>query len=219
LRLSEEERDHLYTVAGQAPPKRTTISSSVTPGVQRLLDRLGDIPVAVYDAAWTIITWNPSWAALMGDPSNPTGWDRNVVWRTFTAGNSRVHKNTTELSAFRCSAVADLRRALGTYPDDPGLQQLIADLLEASPRFARLWRQRIVSLEDPKPKTVVHPQVGPITVDCDVLTVAGTDVRLVVYTTAPGSGEAAKLDLVRVIGLQQLGEATPTPRRSLTRRP
>lgn len=49
--------------------------------------------------------------------------------------------------------------------------------------------------------------VGPITIDCDVLTAPGTDLRIVVYTVAPGSEDEARLDLLRVTGLQALSTA------------
>jgi hypothetical protein len=42
----------------------------------RRVDRLADLPVAVYEPSWTIITWKAAWAALMGDPSAMTGRDR-----------------------------------------------------------------------------------------------------------------------------------------------
>ena len=51
-------------------------------------------------------------------------------------------------------------------------------------------------------KTFAHPEVGPITLDCDVLTVAGSDLRLVVYTAAPGSADAEALALLGAVGLQ-----------------
>jgi hypothetical protein len=54
----------------------------------------------------------------------------------------------------------------------------------------------------------VHTPVGPIEIDCDVLTVPGGDLRIVVYTAVPGTEDAAKLDLLRVTGLQQF---TPAP--------
>jgi transcriptional regulator with XRE-family HTH domain len=60
LWLTPEERDHLYRLAGQAPPNRARITSHPTPGVQRLLDRLADTAVGVYDAAWTLVAWNPT---------------------------------------------------------------------------------------------------------------------------------------------------------------
>jgi MmyB-like transcription regulator ligand binding domain len=51
-------------------------------------------------------------------------------------------------------------------------------------------------------KTLAHPDVGRVTLDCDVLTVHGTDLRLVIYTAEPGSPDAAPLDLIGVLGLQ-----------------
>lgn len=49
-------------------------------------------------------------------------------------------------------------------------------------------------------KAVEHPHAGRITLDCDVLTVQGSDLRVVAYTAAPGSEEAQKLELIRVLG-------------------
>jgi transcriptional regulator with XRE-family HTH domain len=204
LRLSTEERDHLYTVAGQAPPKRSAMTTHVPPSVQRLVDRLADLPVAVYDPAWTIITWNLAWAALMGDPSAVSGRDRNLLWRTFTGKSTRVRKSDNEADEFETNAVADLRRAFGSYPEDARLRQLVDELLAASPRFARLWAERTVSTAGAGRKTISHPEVGPITLDCDVLTVAGCDLRLVVYTAEPASRDAEQLRLVRIVGLQKL---------------
>jgi transcriptional regulator with XRE-family HTH domain len=204
LRLTIEERDHLYTVAGQAPPRRSAMIIHVPPSVQRLVDRLADLPVAVYDPAWTIITWNAAWAGLMGDPSAVSGRDRNLIWRAFTGKPTRVRKSDAEVGEFETNAVADLRRAAGTYPDDAGLRQLVGELRQASPRFAELWAERVVSTTRSNSKTIVHPEVGPITLDCDVLTVAGSDLRLVVYTAEPSSPDAERLRLARVIGLQEL---------------
>lgn len=205
LRLTTQERDHLYAVAGQAPPRRTAMNSHVPPSVQRLADRLGDLPVAVYDPAWTIITWNAAWAGLMGDPSALAGRDRNLLWRTFTGQSSRVRKSGDEADEFETSAVADLRRTCGSYPDDAGLRQLVDDLQQASSRFARLWASRTISTGgSSSSKTIVHPVVGAITLDCDVLTVAGSDLRIVVYTADPSSPDADRLRLTQVIGLQEL---------------
>src|SRR5262249_49967785 len=104
LRLDDEERDHLYPVAGHAPPKRTKITSHLTPGVQRLVDRLSDVPVGVFDAAWNLIAWNAPWAALMGDPSARRGRERNILWRAFTAAPSRVRSHDIDRQDFEESA-------------------------------------------------------------------------------------------------------------------
>jgi DNA-binding XRE family transcriptional regulator len=204
LRLTAEERDHLYTIAGHAPPRRSAMTAHVPPSVQRLVDRLTDLPVAVYDPAWTLITWNAAWAGLMGDPSTQTGRDRNLIWRTFTGKSTRVRKAHAEADDFETNAVADLRRAVGTYPDDTKLRQLVDELRQASPRFATLWAERLVNTTSSNRKTIDHPEVGPITLDCDVLTVAASDLRLVVYTADPSSPDADRLRLAQIIGLQKI---------------
>lgn len=53
-------------------------------------------------------------------------------------------------------------------------------------------------------KTIAHPEVGLITLDCDVLTAAGSDLRIVVYTARPGTSDADSLELLRVLGTQTL---------------
>src|SRR5215218_2306199 len=43
LQLTRAERDHLYKLAGLQPPGDRVISDHISPGVQRLLTRLGDV--------------------------------------------------------------------------------------------------------------------------------------------------------------------------------
>jgi hypothetical protein len=49
-------------------------------------------------------------------------------------------------------------------------------------------------------KTLQHPEIGDILLDCDVLIVPGADLRMVTYTAAAASSDAGKLDLLRVTG-------------------
>jgi transcriptional regulator with XRE-family HTH domain len=202
LRLTEAERDHLYRLAGHTPPGPHQMPDHLTPGVQRLLDRL-DAAVSVHDPAWTILAWNPAWAALMGDPSAWSGRERNIVWRAFAGLPTRLIRGDEEARAFKRGTVADLRAVLGRYPQDPALRSLINDLNRIE-EFRGLWATAQVAENHSARKTIDHPEVGPLTLDCDVLTVAGSDLRVIAYTAAPGSVDAERFDLVRVIGLQRL---------------
>ena len=204
LRLSREEQDHLFRLAGLVPPRAGHVSAQLTPGVQRLLDQLTGVPVSVNDAAWNLIAWNALWAALTGDPSGLTGRDRNVLWRHFTGQPARVVRSPEDEARFEESSVADLRSATARYPEDASLRRLIADLRAASPRFAALWETGAVGTHRDAHKTFDHPDVGLVTVDCDVLTVEGSDLRIIAYTAPPGSEAAEKLRLLSVIGTQVL---------------
>lgn len=205
LRLSGKEREHLFRLASLVPPGPETVPQYLTPSVQRLLDRLTGTPVAVYDATWTLLTANPPYAALRGDPSGWRGRERNGVWRNFVGPrDTRVRYTPPERQAFEAGLVGDLRAASARYPADQRLQGLVADLREHSARFAELWDSGVVGRHETGNKIIDHPQVGPLTLDCDVLTVRGSDLRLMVYTAEPGTEDAGRLALVTVLGTQLL---------------
>ena len=50
----------------------------------------------------------------------------------------------------------------------------------------------------------IGPTIGPTTLDCDVLLLPDTDQRMVVYSAARDSQGGEALDLLRVVGLQEL---------------
>ena len=204
LRLADDERDHLYRVAGAAPPTDGVVSEHIAPGVQRMLDRLGDVPVGVHSAAWNLLWWNPLWAALTGDPSEQQGVERNVAWRYFMEPPGVIGFDDEHAEEFADDLVADLREATGRYPDDPGLATLVSRLRVGSADFRQRWSGAHVARHRSSTKTAGTTSVGPIRIDCDVLTAPGTDLRIVVYTVAPGSEDASKLDLLRVTGTQAL---------------
>ncbi|MDT7617369.1 MAG: hypothetical protein QOF00_4816 [Pseudonocardiales bacterium] len=204
LRLSGPERAHLFRLAGLAPPGPETVPAYITPSVQRLLDRLTGTPVAVYDASWTLLVANPPYAALMGDPSGWRGNQRNSVWRHFLGPGTRARHTPESLRAFETALVADLRAAAGRYPADQQLQRLVAELRANSDRFTELWDCGTVGHHEAARKTIDHPQVGPLTLDCDVLTVASSDLHIMIYTAEPGTEDAERLALLTVLGNQTL---------------
>jgi transcriptional regulator with XRE-family HTH domain len=206
LRLTDDERAHLFRLAGHAEPGPGRVVRHLTPGVQRILDRLADVPVTVLDAAWEIIAANPLSAALVGDFSGLPARERNLAWRHFLQRPGRVLHTPEQDAAMDAEVVADLHAALGRYPDDAPLRTLIADLRAASPRFAQLWEERPVAVRTASRKTIEHPEVGPVTVDCDILTVADSDLRIVVYTAAPGTPDASALALLGAVGLQSFAQ-------------
>lgn len=206
LRLPPEERAHLFRLAGLVPPGPETVPAYIPPSVHRLLDRLAGTPVAVYDAAWTLLLANPPYAALMGDPSRWRGPERNGVWRNFVGPGSRARYTPGERRAFEAALVADLRATSARYPADRALARLVTELCDRSERFAELWRADAVGRHEAARKTVDHPRVGPVTLDCDVLGVAGSDLRIMVYTAEPDTAEAERLALLTVLGTQELVE-------------
>jgi transcriptional regulator with XRE-family HTH domain len=201
LQLSDAEQAHLFRLAGHVDD--TARVPRMIPGsVRRIVDRLDGQAVAVYDATWTLLSWNPLWAALFGDPSELSGRERNTVWRHFAVGPpTRVRQSPEESRAFENSTVADLRATTGRYPRDPDLAALVRDLCRID-RFAALWERRLVTEHQQSRKTVVHPEVGDVDIDCDVLATQRSDLRVVVFSAVPGSEARGKLDLLGALGTQ-----------------
>jgi transcriptional regulator with XRE-family HTH domain len=208
LRLSDPERDLFYHLAGHAAPGPDFVPSRITPSVQRLLDRLSYTPVVVYDATWTVLLANAGYDALMGETSTWRGIERNAVWRNLVGPGNRTVHTAQEQADHEALLVADLRLTASRYPADRALQRLIGELAQVSERFAVLWDSDAPTpLPDPsKRKIIRHPEVGPITLDCDTLIVAVDDLRIMVYTAEPGTEDAERLALAIVLGTQTLVE-------------
>ena len=158
LRLSDDERAHLFRLGGQLEPRQGTIDRHLTPSLQRLLDRLTDVPAMVVDVAGGILAANPPATALTGDFSGASRRERNIAWRHFTGEASRIVRSPDEEAAAEEGMVAELHDALGRYPADEELISLIDDLKAASSRFAELWDQRPVARAPAKRKTSAIPR-------------------------------------------------------------
>jgi hypothetical protein len=100
------------------------------------------------------------------------------------------------------SDVASLRAAHGRAADDPEVRGLVDRLLRESDEFAALWERHEVGSRAGMAKRFVHPLVGPLTLDCDILTAENLTERLIVFTARPGSDDADRLELLAVIGSQ-----------------
>jgi hypothetical protein len=95
------------------------VSSRITASVQRLLDRLANTPVLVYDATWTLVVANAPYDALMGPTTSWRGIERNAVWRHLIAPGSRAVTTSDEQAALVARLVADLRLTASRYLTDP----------------------------------------------------------------------------------------------------
>ena len=202
LQLSAVEREHLYRMAGLVPPDDEPIPDHLPSGVHRVLDRLGDVAVAVFAADWQLIWWNAGWAALLGDPSDKPPEQRNFARDRFPVGSGEVVRDARIASwpvlvrnrdASDLAIVSDLRRATGRFPHDVRLAELIRQLTAGNATFARLWASGTVGAHIEDRKTVEHPEVGSVDVDCDVLTYGDSDLKIVILTAAPGSSDEARL--------------------------
>ncbi|MFF8248398.1 MmyB family transcriptional regulator [Streptomyces griseus] len=108
----------------------------------------------------------------------------NLIWGHFAAppapGASGIERGAAHADAFERMMVSDLRRAADRYPDDRAVTELINGLRESDRRFAELWTRYETLPIGRSNKTVVHPDLGEIVLDYDIMTIerAGLAVAL-----------------------------------------
>ncbi|MGC2652427.1 MAG: helix-turn-helix transcriptional regulator [Mycobacterium sp.] len=208
LRLTDDETDHLYRLAGHAVPDRTRRSLHVRPALMFLLDQMSDAAAFVCSDTEVLLAQNHLAKLLMGDvTTGETGLQSSMCWRWFTDPRSRDAIPQNEHDGHSRSRVADLRAAWARRRNDADMGELVDNLLEHSPEFSELWARHEVAVRRLQRKTFLT-RVGPITLDCEVL--ATTDgQQLVILTPPAGSSATENLRLLAVTGRQSVGGHYP----------
>lgn len=201
MRLTLDDRDHLFQLAGHVPPSRAQRTDHVSPALMRVLDRL-DTPAQVVSDLGETLAQNALAVALFGDQTAFTGPSRSLVYRWFTDPDERRIYPEADHRYHSHVFVAGLRARLGASSDDPSLIALIERLTAASAEFADLWEQHEVHVRTSDRKRIVHPTIGTLELDCQALVAPNEAQVLVVYTATPGSEDYDKLRLLSVIGAQ-----------------
>jgi transcriptional regulator with XRE-family HTH domain len=180
LMLRADERDYLFRLVGYQPPKVRAPSREVAPTVRHLLDTLVEHPAYVVDAKYDLLAWNRLMTLFIGDPDDAER-PNLVRWLFTQAGNEHWPER------FARRTVADLRAAYARYPGNRDIDTLVTELLATSTRFARMWAEHEVEVRGVLHKRIDHPVEGRLEFACEVLHLAATDQRLVVYCAEPGS--------------------------------
>ncbi|MFE5587590.1 helix-turn-helix transcriptional regulator [Kitasatospora sp. NPDC056531] len=200
LRLSEDERDHLFHLAGHEPPRRHDVLAHVRPGLLLILDRLHDVPAQVVSDLGDVLAQNAMAAAVFGDLAALAPDRRNLLLRWFADPASRALFPPEDHDALARAHVASLRAVHAARPGDRRAAELLARLLATGEEFAAYWERHEVAVRRSGGKRVLHPVVGELELECEVLAAGGQDQLLLVHTAPAGSECASRLELLRVVG-------------------
>ncbi len=204
LRLTLDERDHLFRLAGHTAPTRVLRSDHVSPALMRVLDRLDDTPAQVISDLGETLVQNRLAVALLGDQTSFTGMARYGTYRWFTEPDERGIYPADYHPQHSRFLVASLRASLSRGGPDARAGAMLQQLQAESPEFVDLWAQHEVGMKIVHRKTLVHPDLGPLELDCQTLFTENLAQALLVFTASPGSEAHEKLQLLAVIGRQDL---------------
>lgn len=204
LRLTGDERDYLFRVAGRTAPEILTAPTHVAPALLRVLDRLDDTPALILSNLGETLVANRMAQALLGDRSHHTGLARSEIYRWFTDPQEerRLYPHDDRPRQSR-AMVANLRAAYAAMGPKSRAGELVRALQKASPEFTELWDRHEVARRFEDHKILIHPQLGPIELDCQVLFTEDQSQTLLVLTAPPRSEGDEKLKLLAVVGSER----------------
>ncbi len=209
LRLTLDERDYVYRLAGQTPPPRHHSFGYADPGLMCVLDAVSPtVPALIADHLSDVVAQNPLNVALLGPIAGAPGRDSIFVWRWFTDPGLRSRYLADQQDSLGREYVADLRAAAGERQPDEDVRSLVADLSEASAEFRTIWARQEVAVKRSSLKVLTHPQVGRLDLQCDTVLSPPSGQRLVLFRPQPGTGTAERVDMLRVLGTQAFGEVS-----------
>ncbi|WP_369265933.1 helix-turn-helix transcriptional regulator [Streptomyces harbinensis] len=199
LHLSLDERDHLFRLAGHNPPARGAIGEHISPGLLRILDRLDDTPAEIVTELGETLRQSPLGVALTGDTTRFSGPARSIGYRWFTDPATRA-LYAPEDHPFLTRMFASGLRELATLRGPGSRAAHFAELLlERSEEFRAVWDTHEVGVRPDEVKHFVHPELGPLELNCQRLIDPGQAHSLLVYTAVPGSESHEKLQLLSVL--------------------
>lgn len=205
LHLSQDERDHLFRLAGHRPPPRGPGGDHVSPGMLRVLDRLVDTPAEVVTELGETLRQSPLGAALLGDAGARTGPSRSLGYRWFTDPAARALHPPEDHAFYSRLYASGLREVAGRRGPGSRAAGFVDLLLARSEEFREVWERQEVGLRPRETKRYLHPTVGYLELTCQVLHDPEQAHSLLVYTAVPGSESHARLELLAVLG------AAPAP--------
>ncbi|WP_405837253.1 helix-turn-helix transcriptional regulator [Streptomyces sp. NBC_01518] len=208
LRLTPDERDHLFLLAGYRTAHRGTRLEHVSPGLMRVMDGLADTTAQVMGPLGETLLQTPSAVALLGEQTRYTGNSRSATHRWFTDPAERERYDPEDHDVNSRTNVALLRAAATRDgPESPAAG--LADVLRrTSDEFARLWERHEVGLRWSETKRFVHPQVGRLDLYCQLLLEPDQGQSLLVFTATPGTESHEKLALLTVLGTDRFAADT-----------
>lgn len=204
VRLTADEQDYLFRLAGQQPPEPRSPLAPVDPAMLYLLDALAHTPAQVADDLLTVVAQNRAAVNLLGVWTGLPGYQANVTWRWFADPASRDSNDPAEHERIGRAYAADLRAGVAQRPTgDRFARGLVADLLDRSAEFGDLWGRQEVAALTSAPKLIRHPLVGELDLQCDVVLSPATGHRLVLFRPRTGSRAHEQIAFLDVLGNQK----------------
>jgi transcriptional regulator with XRE-family HTH domain len=189
LGLTEAEREHLFLLAQNRPPKvRVAEQQAVEPALQHLLDSLELSPAAIRTPAWDVMAANRAARVIQGYRGEERfnileAFFRRVQDDEWAADTARMEVARAVVAQFRADA---FRAGYG-----PRAQEVVEGLTRASAVFRHFWNDQEVDLQFEPVKTLALQGQGELRFEHMTFSVDGhPGLKLVILNAATAEDRA-----------------------------
>ena len=158
LLLNPAERVSLFDLAGRRDPVDTVQAGGDVAQALLALPALLEVPCYLLDHRWTARAWNAAAEALFVGWLDTDAADKNLLRYVFFSPQARTLIGDWTGRAHRL--VAEFRADFSRRPGDATLLELIDELSQGSPDFARFWREQTVFSREGGLRSFVLPGRG-----------------------------------------------------------
>ncbi|WP_434445504.1 helix-turn-helix domain-containing protein [Lentzea sp. E54] len=198
LRLDDDEREHLFLLAGRPVPPAHGVSAHVPPAMLALLDRLEGTPARIITDLHETVVQNRLATALLGPATRESfleQWFTDLAVRAIYPEDDHPHHSKV--------LVSDLRAATARHTPTGEAAAMVSRLRQVSEEFGALWDTGDVAVRRGEHKRIVHSELGVVDVHCQNLFSEDGRQRLQFFVAPPGSPAVDQLRLLDVIGVGQ----------------
>jgi hypothetical protein len=162
LRLSLCEQAYLVALTRRSPSPDVTTAASTSSEWLRRTVQFAPVPVLAMTLRWDIVAWNELTTRVFRDYGAVPLAERNLLKIVVTDGRYRLDAEAYEQIVR--NLLGEFRIDFGRCAADPKFKQLIAELCETVPDFARLW-SKVELWSSPRPTVVQHDELGELYFD------------------------------------------------------
>lgn len=189
--LTDDEKSHLYRLAGLEPPLALPAGEVAAPRLARLIGNWPSQPALILNSTYDVLARNHIADSFFSGFTI----SRNLVAKVFLDPEAKTfYRDWEQVAEY---SVAALRLAQGVASTHARVGQIVRKLVHNSTEFEVMWQKHQVRSKTQGAKRFMHPEVGEVTLDYETLHVGGmSGQQLLIYHAEPDSPSADALELL-----------------------
>ncbi|MDF2684814.1 MAG: family transcriptional regulator [Brevibacillus sp.] len=193
LRLSVDERRHLYMLARPADLEDVEGVQEVSTGLEQTVMALEPNPAFILGRSWDLLMWNKAAEVVFRLPAFTKEMQQRPNWLRRFLTDPALQMNNMDWEAKAHVMIARFRAEFAHYQHDARFKELIEEFMQISELFRSCWPRYDVQIVASCHKRWSDPLIGEM--DFEHVTLQqpnNPELKIMIYTASPSTTELLK---------------------------